>query len=353
MLPATQTTKSTDFKTLRRAKIRLTNRANQTADEIIPLAEVEKAAERIAPFVNKTPLLSDEDLSRRFNSNFYLKYELLQKTGAFKARGAFNKILTLSEEEKRRGIVAVSGGNHAQAVAYAAAALDCKSLILMPGYTPRNYVEKTENYGATVELCPTMAEAFDRAEQYGREGLTFVHPFDDEAIIAGQATIALEILTDAPQVTDVICSIGGGGMAGGVASVIKQMKPNAKIWGVETRGADAMSKALETGEVVHLQQITSIARTLGAPSVSNLTLKLARKYLESVTLVDDAEAVREMFYLLENAKVLTEPATSCNIAAAEKLRENFDENSHVVVILCGGNTSVEDLCRFREEFDIL
>ncbi len=350
MTLAAQATNLSDFKKSSRDNSRVNNHVNKSANEIIPLAEVQRAAERIAPYVNRTPLYFDEDLSARFNSNFYLKYELLQKTGAFKARGAFNKMLGLSDAEKQRGIVAVSGGNHAQAVAFAATALGCKSLILMPEYTPRNYVEKTKNYGATVELFPTMAEAFARAESYKCEGMTFVHPFDDAQIIAGQATIGLEILADAPQVTDVICSIGGGGMAGGVASVIKHFKPEAKIRGVETRGADAMTQALDAGEVVHLEQITSIARTLGAPSVSDLTLKLAQKYLEGVTLVDDAEAVREMFYLLEHAKVLTEPATSCNLAAAEKLRENFDENSHVVVILCGGNTSVEDLVKFREEF---
>lgn len=319
---------------------------SNSSNEIIPLSEVYKAAERIAPYVNRTPLFYDEILSARFNSNFYLKYELLQKTGAFKTRGAFNKMLTLSDEEKQRGIVAVSGGNHAQAVAYAAQTLGFKALILMPEYTPRNYIEKTESYGAKVELFPLMAEAFARAEQYENEGLIFVHPFDDQKIIAGQATIGLEILADAPQVTDVICSIGGGGMAGGVASVIKHFKPETKIWGVETHGADAMAQALAAGKVVELEKITSIARTLGAPAVSDLTLKLTQKYLNSVTVVEDAEAIREMFYLLENTKVLTEPAAACNLAAAEHLRENFNESSHVVVILCGGNVAVEDLFKF-------
>lgn len=317
--------------------------------EIIKLSEIRKAAERIAPYVKRTPLFYDEGLSARFNSNFYLKHELLQKTGAFKVRGAFNKLLSLKAAENKCGIVAVSGGNHAQAVAYAAQTLGYKSLILMPEFTPNNYVEKTKSYGAEVELFPTMANAFERAKEYEQAGYVYVHPFDDETVVAGQGTIGLEILEDVPQVTDVIVSIGGGGLAGGVAAAIKANKPNVKIWGVETRGAESMTKAQKANKIVHLSEITSIARTLGAPAVSQLTFDLTRRYLSDVTVVDDSEAVREMFYLLDQAKVLTEPATSCTLAAAEKLRENFDELSHVVLILCGGNIGMEDLTKLSLE----
>ncbi len=319
-----------------------------TTGEIIELAEIRKAADRIAPYIKRTPLFYDEDLSARFDSNFYLKHELLQTTGAFKVRGAFNKILSLTEAENEREIVAVSGGNHAQAVAYAAHELGRKALILMPEFTPRNYIEKTENYGARVELYPTMAQAFDRAKQYEAGGAVYVHPFDNETVVAGQGTIGLEILADAPQVTDVIVSIGGGGLAGGVAAAIKWQKPNVKIWGVETNGAASMRAALDANEIVTLPKITSIARTLGAPAVSQLTFDLARRYLSDVTVVDDAEAVREMFYLLDKTKVLTEPATSCTLAAAEKLRGKFDETSHVVVILCGGNIGLDDLFQLKK-----
>ena len=318
-------------------------------EEIIKLSEIQKAAERIAPYIKRTPLFYDEDLSARFGSNFYLKHEMLQKTGAFKVRGAFNKLLSLSDEQKKRGIVAVSGGNHAQAVAYAAHKLGYESLILMPAFTPRNYIEKTENYGATVELFPTMADAFRCAKEYESEGYVYIHPFDDATVIAGQGTIGLEILEDAPQLTDVIVSIGGGGLAGGVAAAIKSQKPNVKIWGAETRGAESMRKALDAGEIVELSEITSIARTLGAPAVSQLTFDLTRQYLSGVEVVSDAEAVEEMFYLLDEAKVLTEPATSCTLAAAEKLRGNFDESSHVVLILCGGNIGLEDLFELSVE----
>lgn len=319
------------------------------ANEIIKISEIRKAAKRIAPYVKRTPLFFDEGLSKRFGSNFYLKHELLQKTGAFKVRGAFNKLLSLDETENKRGIVAVSGGNHAQAVAYAAHTLGKKALILMPEFTPQNYIDKTKNYGAEVELFPTMADAFEQAKLYESEGYVYVHPFDDELVVAGQGTIGLEILEDVPQVTDVIVSIGGGGLAGGVAAAIKSAKPNARIWGVETRGAESMKMALNAEKIVELSRITSIAKTLGAPAVSQLTFDLTRKYLSGVEVVSDEEAVNELFYLLDNAKVLTEPATSCTLAAAETLRENFDESSHVVLILCGGNIGLNDLTKLSLE----
>ncbi len=337
---AQKTNSRFDFSKVKKAFF---NREIQNTNEIIKLSEIQKAASRIAPFIIRTPTVSDNILSERFDSNFYLKLELLQNTGAFKVRGAFNKMLTLNDEEKTRDIVAVSGGNHAKAVAFAAKTLGRKALILMPEVTPQNYVDETKGYGSEVELFPTMAEAFTRAKEYERAGRVYIHPFDDEMVIAGQGTIGLEVLEDVPQVTDVIVSIGGGGLAGGVAAAIISLKPEVKIWGVETRGAESMTKALAANQIVELAQITSIARTLGAPAVSQLTFDLARKYLSDVTVVDDDEAVEELFFLLENAKVLTEPATSCTLAAAERLRENFTPESHVVLILCGGNIGMSDL----------
>lgn len=322
-------------------------KSNFDMNEIIKLDQIQKAAARIAPFIKRTPTLGDDTLSKRFNSNFYLKLELLQTTGAFKVRGAFNKMLTLGDEDKKRGIVAVSGGNHAKAVAYAAKTLGRHALILMPEFTPENYLNETKGYGAEVQLFPTMAAAFKRAKEYESEGRIYIHPFDDELVVAGQGTIGLEILEDVPQVTDVIVSIGGGGLAGGVAVAIKSLKPEVRIWGVETKGAESMTKALEANKIVELAQITSIARTLGAPAVSQLTFDLARKYLSDVTVVSDREAVEELFYLLDHAKVLTEPATSCTLAAAEHLRGNFAPSSHVVLILCGGNIGLDDLFHLK------
>jgi len=313
----------------------------------LSINEIRQAAERIKPHVRRTPLIDSRLLTERLGTNVYLKLELLQKTGAFKARGAFNKMLALTDEQKKCGIVAVSAGNHAQAVAYAARALGQKALILMPDTTRQNYLDKTRAFGAEIKLFPTIADAFAAAEEYQAEGRVYVHPFDDPFVIAGQGTIGLEILEDVPDVTDVVVSIGGGGLSGGIALAVKTLRRDVNIWGVETKGADSMAQALAAGTIVELPAITSIARTLGAPSVGRLTFELAKKYFRSVTVVDDKEAVAELFYLLDKIKVLAEPAASCTLAAAERLKENFDKKSKVVLVLCGGNIGLDDLCNLR------
>ncbi len=314
--------------------------------EYIGISSIREARGRIQSYVKRTPVERSESLSRYLGTNVFVKYELLQKTGAFKVRGAFNKMLSLPAEEYSRGVVAVSGGNHAQAVSYAASVLGIDALILMPETTPRVYVEATRGYGATIDLRPTIAEAFAEIKRYEAEGMVFVHPFDDPLVMAGQGTVGLEIMEDVADATDVIVSIGGGGLAGGVATAIKGTNREVKIWGVETVGANAMSQAMAAGHPVELAAITSIAKTLGAPSVSEATLRIAQNHLESVTIVTDAEAVEAMVFILERLKVITEPAASCTLAAAIRLKENFNPDSNVVLILCGGNTGVKDLCGY-------
>ena len=313
---------------------------------MITLSDIRKAQENISPYIKRTPLERSETLSRHLGTNVYIKYELFQKTGSFKPRGAFNKMMSLTEEQRQKGVVAVSGGNHAQGVAYAAAKLNMEALILMPENTPKNYLDAARNYGAAIELLPTIAAAFAEIERHRELGRTLVHPFDDELVIAGQGTVGLEILEDCPQVTDVFSSIGGGGLAGGVAIAVKSVKPGARVFGVETVGADAMAQAIAAGHVVELPAITSIAKTLGAPAVTERTLLLVQEYLESVTVVTDDEAIASLKFIVERLKVFPEPASSCNLAAAEKLRAEFSPDSHVVIILCGGNFSVADLCAY-------
>jgi threonine dehydratase len=220
------------------------------------------------------------------------------------------------------------------------------ALIFMPKTTPQNYVDATRDYGAEVVFVPTPADGFSEMYDRGTRGWAVVHPFDDPLIMAGQGTAGLEIVDDLPGVTDVFVSIGGGGLMGGVSTAVKSLRPNARIWGVETEGADCMAQALAAGHIVTLSAIKSIARTLGAPAASDATLALARRYLESVTVVPDSEAVAALRLLLERAKILVEPAGSCTLAAAERLRSKFGPDNHVVLFLCGGNVSLEDVCRF-------
>ncbi len=313
--------------------------------DVLSLSHIQAARQRIAPCIRRTPLTPSATLSERLKTNVYVKLEIFQKTGSFKVRGAFNKALSLRPEERGRGIVAVSGGNHAQAVAYMARALGLKSLVLMPESTPRNYVEATRGYGAEVKFAPTASAAFAAVAEYEKEGWAYVHPFDDPLVMAGQGTVGLEIMDDLPQVTDVIVSIGGGGFMSGVATAVKSLKPSIRVWGVETEGADCVSKSITAGQIVTLDAITSVARTLGAPAPTERTLEVARRLLESITVVSDKEAVQAMKFILERLKVLTEPAASCTLAAADRLKDHFSSERHVVLIFCGGNISIDDACR--------
>ena len=313
--------------------------------ETLTLAHIQNARQRIAPCVRRTPLTASAVLSERLKTNVYVKLELFQKTGSFKVRGAFNKALGLSAEERGQGLVAVSGGNHAQAVAYAARTLGLKSVILMPESTPANYVDATRGYGAEIHFAANVGAAFAEVAEYESQGWAYIHPFDDPIVVAGQGTIGLEILDDVPQVTDIIVSVGGGGLIGGIATAVRSLKPTVRVWGVETEGADCMSKSLAAGHIVTLETITSIARTLGAPAPSEMTLAMARNLLEGVTVVSDAEALAALRFLLERLKVLTEPAASCTLAAADRLKDQFSKERHVVLVLCGGNMPFEDLAR--------
>jgi threonine dehydratase len=314
------------------------------------LQDILSAQKRIAPFIRRTPLERSQSLSERFGSNFHLKLELFQKTGAFKVRGAFNKILELTraQEKASEGVLAVSGGNHGQAVAYAARQLGLKSLLLMPEYTPKNYLEAARSYGAEIVTARNMVDAFKKAPAYESQGWALVHPYDDPLIVAGQGTVGLEILEDAPQVTDIIVSIGGGGLASGVATAVKSQRPNVRVWGVETEGADVMARAWKAGRVVEVEKMTSLAKTLGAPSVCERTLAATKQLLESVTVVSDKEAFIALEYLLDRAKIVTELAASCTLAAAERLRRHFTKDHHVVLVMCGGNTSLDELIKCRE-----
>ena len=310
------------------------------------ISAIKQAQQRIKPYVKRTTLEHSETLSKYLGTNVFVKYELFQKTGSFKVRGAFNKLLSLPAEKRKRGVVAISGGNHAQAVAYATNVLDVDAVVLMPQTTPQNYLEATRNYGATVDLQPTIQDAFKKIKEYEAQGRIFIHPFDDPLVMAGQGTVGLEIMEDLPEITDIIISIGGGGFEGGVSTAVKAIKSEVRIWGVETAGADCMSQALKAGHPVELPAITSIAKTLGAPSVSVQTLALAQEHLEEVIVVTDDEAVQQLKFILERLKVLTEPAASCTLSAALHLKDRFTKDNNLVLIFCGGNLSVTDLCKY-------
>jgi threonine dehydratase len=315
----------------------------------VTLAQVQSAAPALAPHVHRTPLVTSRTLSERLGTRVSLKLEVFQKTGSFKPRGAFCQLLHLTPEERRRGVVGVSGGNYAQGLAYAGRALGVPVRILVPEGTPVHYLSATHGYGADVEIVPDIARAFARAEEYARQGRTALHPFDDRWMMAGNGTLGLEVVEDAPDASDVFVSIGGGGLMAGVAAAVKGLAPAARVWGVETLGCHAMRLALDAGRPVEMQP-SSIAKTLAAPWVSEGTLAAAREWLEEVVVVPDAAAVEALVLILERAKVLTEPAASCTLAAAEVVRARLGE--HVVLVLCGGNASLADVAAWRERFGV-
>lgn len=305
----------------------------------LTLADIQIARQRVTSCVRRTPLAASVALSERLKTNVYVKLELFQKTGSFKVRGVFHKVLSLAPEARGKGIVTVSGGNHGQAVAYAGRALDLRAIVIMPELAPAHHMAAVRSYGADVRFAATAAAAFSEVAELEREGWTYIHPFDDLAVMAGQGTLGLEILEDVPQVTDVILGVGGGGLLAGVATAIKSLKPAVRIWGVETEGADCVSRSIHAGQVVALDGVTSVARSLGASAPSERTFAMVRQLAEGVLVVTDAEALDALTFLLERLKVFTEPAASCTLAAAERLRGQFSPDRHVVLVLGGGNAT--------------
>ena len=314
---------------------------------MVTLEEIKSASDRISPFIIKTPLEGSQTISNILGANTYLKMELFQKTGSFKPRGAFNQILQLDSDAKTKGVVAVSGGNFAQGVAYAASKIGIQAIICMPEYTPSNYVEATKSYGAKVELSPDFPSTFTKAETFKADGYAFLHAWDNQNQMAGTGTIGLEILDMLPSVTDIVISIGGGGLIAGIMVAVKALKPDVRIWGVETKGAQTMGKALEAGKVVQITP-NSLAKTLSATYVADDALKIAQLYLEQHIVVSDQEAVDDQLFLLERTKVLTELAASCTLSAARKIRHHFKSDDNVVLLLCGGNESLSNMIGYTK-----
>ncbi len=312
----------------------------------LTVQQVRDAQTAIAGHVHRTPLIRSETFSKELGTNVYFKLECLQKTGSFKPRGAFYKLLSLTPQQRACGVVGVSGGNHAQGVAYAAAKLGVPATICMPATTPANYLDATRGYGAKVVLAENIQAAFATAEELAAQGLVSVHPFDDPWIAAGQGTVALEILEDLPATSRVYISIGGGGLIAGMATVLRAARPEMQIIGVETRGADVMARSLSAGELIDMPAITSIARTLGSPRASSFTLEHVQRLVDEVMVVEDDETVDALQAILERTKMLSEPAAACCLAAARRQRDQFTPDDSVVILLCGGNVAVSDLCQW-------
>lgn len=334
------------------------NGAERVVDVLVGMTEIRDAAERIAGHVVRTPTVRSPGLSALLGVPVTTKLELLQRTGSFKARGAVAKLLTLTDGERAAGVVAVSGGNHGIALAHMAAALHIKATVVMSRTAPRHAADLVEAAGATLRLTDGMAEAFALTDRLRAEGLTLVHPFDDPVVIAGQGTVGLEFAEDvedsegsgAP--TDVLVSIGGGGLASGVAIALKALRPDIRVWGVETVGATAMTEALAAGGPVTVP-LSSIVTTLSAPSASRLTYDHVSALVEDVLVVPDAEAVQGVLDLAEHAKVWAEPAAGCLLPAARQVLRRVGDDARLGLVVCGGNATTADITDWARRFQLL
>ena len=314
---------------------------------MITLNDVKAAAEKVSSYVRRTPLWKSETLSKRLGTNVYLKMELFQKTGSFKPRGAFNQMLARKKDALEKGAVAISGGNFAQGAAYASRVLGVEIIVCMAEDTPKNYVDATRGYSATIDFSPDFQAAFNRYYELVDQGRTALHPFDNHYQISGAGTVALEIFEDLPEITDLVISIGGGGLISGNTVAIKGLKPEVRVWGVETEGAATMKSAMDAGKVVNITP-TSISKTLGAPFVAQDALTIAQEHLEELLIVSDKQAIEAQQLILERTKVLPELAASCTLAAVEKIKDRFGPDDHLVLLMCGGNESVENLVNYAK-----
>ena len=311
------------------------------------VTDVWRAQEVIRPHIAHTPLLHSRTLSAMSGAKVWLKAENLQRSGAYKLRGATFKLSRLSAEERARGVIAASAGNHAQGVAIAAAALGITCTIVMPVAAPLAKVTATEGYGARVVL---HGENYDEAYAYARElqaetGATYIHAFDDPATIAGQGTLGLEILQDLPDVEAIVVGIGGGGLIAGIATAVKALKPDVRIVGVQASGAASMRAALDAGHIVTLPSVSTVADGIATRSAGHYTFEVVRHLVDDVVTVDDEAIIRAVLLLMERCKLLVEGAGAVGVAALISGAVALPEK-RTVAVLSGGNIDINMVGKF-------
>lgn len=319
---------------------------------LIPLAQIQAARDRLAPYLPVSPLVRADAYSARTRADVRFKLELLMPTHAFKVRGALNALLLMDPERRAKGVVTASGGNHGLGLAYAARLLGVRARIALPTTTPPIRVETIQRLGGEVVV---HGDDWNEANSYAlglveTQGHTYLSPFDDPEIIAGQGTIALEILEQAPETEVVVCSVGGGGLISGVASALKQLRPEMRVVGVETLGADCVAQSLAAGRLVELPRFTSIAESLGTKRSTERPFAIIQEAVERVVTVSDARAFGELLFTLNQEKLLCEPAASCTLAALSDGLLPDVQGRTVVSIVCGGNITLEQVGAWQARF---
>ena len=316
---------------------------------MIQLPDIEAALARIRGDIRVSPCPRSESLSELTGNSIFLKLDNQQRTGAFKERGALNKLLTMTPEERSRGVIAASAGNHAQGVAYHAGRHGVRARIVMPLPTPLTKVSATRAYGAEVLLQgANYDEAYDHAVEQARQGsLTVIHAFDDDAVIAGQGTLGLEILEQHSDIEAIVCPIGGGGLIGGIACAVKQAHPSVKVFGVQPSRLASMKAAVEAGKLVTLESAKTIADGIAVRRAGERTLPLVQKYVDAIVTVEEEEIANAILLLLEREKTLAEGAGAAAMAAVLNRKVPL-AGKKVAVLVCGGNIDVTLLSRIIE-----
>ena len=306
---------------------------------MMTLEKFEEACDCLENVISKTKLVYSDYFSAQTGNKVYFKPENMQYTGAYKIRGAYYKITTMSKEDRKKGLITASAGNHAQGVAYAASLMKTKAVIVMPTTTPLIKVNRTKGYGAEVVL---YGDVYDDACAYAmklaeEKGYTFVHPFNDEDVATGQGTIAMEIIKELPTVDYILVPIGGGGLASGVSTLAKLLNPNIKVIGVEPAGANCMQKSLEAGKVVTLPGVTTIADGTAVKTPGDIIFPYIQKNIDEIITVEDDELIGASLDMMENHKMIVENSGLLTVAALKHLNV---KNKKIVSILSGGNIDV-------------
>ena len=317
---------------------------------MVTLPDVQAALGRIRDRIYLSPCARSETLSRLTGTSAFLKLENLQMTGSYKERGALNTLLTLPDAARARGLIAASAGNHAQGVAYHAGRLGITATIVMPETTPIMKVANTRAHGARIVL---HGASYDEACAEARrlelaEGLTFVHPFDDPAVIAGQGTVGLELVEQAPDLDAVVVPVGGGGLVSGVAVAVKALRPRARVIGVQTEVLPSMLAALEAGKPVTLEPATTVADGIAVKRAGDLTFEHVREFVDEIVTVSEEEIASAILYLLEKEKTVAEGAGAVGVAALMQRRIRGLEGKRVVAVVTGGNIDVNLVARIIE-----
>jgi len=312
--------------------------------------DISKAYEIIKPIIKHTPLEKSKTFSKLTKENVFLKLENLQTTGSFKIRGAYNKIYSLTEKEKKCGVVCASAGNHAQGVAYASNLLNVKSTVFMPIYTPPTKIIATKTYGAKIILeGKTYDDAYLAAKEYAKKNsLILIPAFNDEYIIAGQGTIGIEVFEDLKNVDAIIVPIGGGGLISGIALALKTLKPKVKVFGVEAEGAQSMKQSLEKKKIIPLKSMDTIADGIAVKTPGDLTFSLAKKFVDEVVTVNDEEISNALYLMLQRAKLVVEPAGATSLAVILSKKVSLP-GKNIVALISGGNINLSLLTQIIEQ----